>query len=99
MRELDDARYESEDVARGASMSLRVTINRVLWREAKGRWSDDQISTTRRELERVIDRLICSKVERHRIRRHDTIKLRFSAGSPPSRGQLRSLRGRSWLGD
>ena len=65
MRELRDPQDESEDVARGASMSLRVTINRVLWREAEGRWPDDRISSTRRELEQAIDRLIHSEVERH----------------------------------
>jgi hypothetical protein len=48
-------------------MSLRVTINRVLWRKERGHWPDyERVSDTRRELEEAIDRLILLEIDRHR---------------------------------
>lgn len=66
MRLLHDPFSESDDVVKGASISLSVTINRVLWRQARGKWPDDEISPMRRKLEGLIDRLVESEVERRR---------------------------------
>lgn len=77
------------DFIAGASASLKKSIARIAYRQKWGRWLEDPLmSPTRRELQRAIDSLISTEIERYK---------RGEYPEPPSSGpQLRYWRRGAW---